>query len=95
MDHPYESNENAGINCIRCGSGNVVVTSLETNLGAIGMQTGSIIGGALLIACGPLAMVAGLLAGAVAGCAVGTKTGKALEPRSKYKCRNCGCSWKE
>ena len=50
--------------------------------------------GLLTIAVPPL-MIIGLTVGAVLGGWGGMGLGEALDPRWKYVCSNCGCTWKE
>lgn len=72
------------------GSPSVVVNGL-----VIGAQGGSVLGCALAVAAGGPAALLGLLGGAVLGGVAGVKAGEAIDPRWKYVCNRCGCTWKE
>ena len=60
----------------------------------VGAQVGSVIGCALTVAGGPLAIL-GLLAGVALGGWGGKAAGEAIDPRWKCICGNCGYTWKQ
>jgi phage tail tape-measure protein len=81
--------------CPKCQSTELEISqSVVVGSTGIGAQVGSIIGGALTIATGPL-MILGLLAGAALGGWGGNAAGEAIDPRWKWVCGNCGYSWKQ
>jgi hypothetical protein len=82
--------------CPRCKSQDVIASQPVVD-GAVvlGAQVGSVLGGTLLIATGPLAILVGLLAGAALGGCGGYKAAEAIDSRWKYVCQECGCTWKQ
>jgi phage tail tape-measure protein len=81
--------------CPKCNSSELeAAQSVVIGSMGLGAQVGSIVGGALTIAAGPL-MIVGLLAGTILGGWGGMTAGEAIDPRWKYVCQKCGCTWKQ
>ncbi len=81
--------------CPKCKSTELEVSqSVVIGSMGVGAQLGSVIGCALTVAGGPLAIL-GLLAGTFLGGWGGKSAGEAMDPRWKCVCGNCGYTWKQ